>query len=198
MAEEEVLQEPQAPKRKEKGDKTSMHLIVIVALLAIVIVLSVVMLSKLGKIFGGPEATPPLLTGNVKMAACQEMKPGGDEEIRDLAKDPIIVNLADGNSFVSAKISLCLDKKKFEGEEVFPAHVPQFMNIVNDTLSGYTYADFFPAGKKAAADTAGTPGTDKYNQKVEQIRQELSQKLRAFTNMGIKEAYFQSFVVQGP
>ena len=210
MAEEEVLQEGQAQKRKEKGEGIKLiHLVVIgVILIVITALCTMFMMKSIGKFFGTVDVgMTKLITGQLAAQARTEGKVtlGECEDVRKITKDPIIVNMADGEHYISTSIAVCVEKGKIKTEEEFTMRIPQMLFIINDTLSRIRKDDLFtpekPSEEEAAMakelgeEPAQAEGNVVFAKNLNRYRGELLADLsRNFPF--IKDVYFESFLVQ--
>jgi len=211
MAEEEVLQEAPEPKRKEKeGGIKLIHLVVIGVVLIIATAASTMLLRGImDKFFGSmDEEMTKLRISQLGDQARREGKVsiGECENVKILTKDPIIVNMADGEHFISTSIAVCVEAKKVTDEE-FEMRVPQMLHVINDSLSRIRKDDLFKATEVTAEDMemAKELGLEEtaeasesgavYAKNLNRYRGELLKDLsRNFQY--VKDVYFESFLVQ--
>ncbi|MEW6202397.1 MAG: hypothetical protein AB1546_10495, partial [bacterium] len=156
MAEEEILQEAPVQKVKDKGEGIKLiHLILIGVVLIIITAASTMYLSRfMSKFFGSvDEEITKLRVSQLGDQARREGKTtiGECESVKKLTEKPIIVNMADGEHFISTSIAVCIDPKKVEDEE-FEMRVPQMLHVINDSLSRIRKDDLFKATEVTAED----------------------------------------------
>ncbi len=210
MAEEEILQEAAPPaKKKDGGGFSFVHLIIIAVIMIVVTALSVLMIqSKFGS------GTQEVLTeiGKINTGTYGESFVQGERTplrdcavIADLApqKDPLIVNLADGESYLSVSIAVCIDEDYTV--ETFEAKKAMVLYAANQYLSTLSRDDIFPvAGNAAAAQGEEEVGfgelfdeeSSSFSLQMDKIRGELLTVISGYNIRFIKDLYFTSFLVQ--
>ncbi len=222
MAEEEILQ-PAAPEKKKKGGGgggISMVQVVIIAVLLIVVTAVIVVVIG-GKVKGVQDdlstkvsdVQTRLNTGTIinasqrnKLEDCEAIVP-----LLDAGKS-LIVNLADGKSYLSTTISICLagpeeykSEKYKTVEDAFAAEKDKVIYVSNEFLSTLTKADLFnemPAAPVKAEDDSGMTFGDEssnegFSKKMDIIRGKLLRVIRDERGIKfVKDIYFTSFLVQ--
>ena len=134
------------------------------------------------------------------------MEPCDDEHIIEVvaAKDPLIVNLADGEHYLSLTFAVCITSKMTK--EQFTPKIPLVLHVANELLSTYTKDDFFKGAAAAKPKSTTTEGELDLGGMDEQDTSFVGEKdrvrgelVRAYAERDmdyIKDVYFTSFLVQ--
>jgi hypothetical protein len=218
MAEEEILQQAAPPTKKKIGGggiSFAQVIIIAVALIVLTAVFVTVVNKKIGGV--GEEVNGKIqqlknsqdvnniinINERNKFADCSSM-------VR-LQDKPLIVNLSDGQHFLSTEISVCLDPDyKPEGkekvEDVFNNNKDKVLYACNEYLSTLSYTSLFQTGMTPATkvETGGgglslegeTSTTPDFSRRMDQVRGELLKVLEKRGLNYVKDVYFTSFLVQ--
>ncbi len=217
MAEEEILTEQApAPKKKPSGGFTVVHLILIAIVTAAVVAVGFFMISgSLNKATNalGDEIQKATANsyGRDVMADFTTLKECDDdgETIMPLSDKPLIVNMADGQHYLSIGISVCVSGGMTDDE--FAKKKAVLLHVANEFLSQYSYSDIFPG--VAEKEEAATPAASSVEMDISELGfednpdQSFALKkdqmrgglLKAFAERNIRfveEIYFTEFLVQ--
>ncbi len=195
MADEEILQESaEAPKKKDGGGFSFIHIIIICA--AVIVVTAGSTMFVLGKIksistdvdervkhtinSAVNENTSQFAKDYNKISLCEKET----EKLVDF--EDLVVNLADGDHYLSIKGSICIDEEKMNagkpkkkekaegghggggGGDEFKHQLTIIRYITNEFFSRYTKADLFPASPEATAAPTATTEEDQYKDEYAQ------------------------------
>lgn len=207
MAEEEVLDEkPVAAKKQKGGGVTFGQLVGIGVILILVSVLGTLLVfrgvSGIQKMFSSE------ITG-IKTDILGQQQIMGDrptvkfcEQVYRLTEDPMIINMADGEHYISTEIAVCVDPKRIREEE-FEMRIPQIRHIINDSLSRVRKDDLFgPGATQEDVDMAvelgiesPTEGAQTFAKNLNRYRGQLMKDLAA-NFPWLVDLYFESFLIQ--
>ncbi|HOC91674.1 MAG TPA: flagellar basal body-associated FliL family protein [bacterium] len=217
MAEEEILTEAAPPSKKSSGGGFSIVHLAIIAVLLIIGTAATVLLiqrsvgninkevsSQIGKIRQQNE-TGRIAAGSVKMEDCSLTA-----QLASMEK-PLIINMADGQSYMSVGITVCLATDPKEAAKNGAALMAEFdakkdmvVYVCNEYLSRLTKGDLFPAAGGASNvapnDDLAAIGFDDepqdFSRRMDSIRGELLQMFQQRQIWFVKDLYFTSFLVQ--
>lgn len=217
MAEEEILTEQApAPQKKQGGGFSFVHLIFIAIVTAIVVAIGFVLVS------GTFKSTTSELEQQLEKATRNQYGKGVMQDfttlkdceaeggmIMPLSEDPLIVNLADGQHYLSVGISVCVSEDV--NEQQFQQKKPVLLHVANEFLSQYNYSDIFPtaAGEEPAPEPAATTEemdlenfgfeeepNQSFSLKKDQMRGGLLKAMAERNIRFVEELYFTEFLVQ--
>ena len=221
MAEEEILQQAAPAKKKSAGGGFSfVHIVIIVVVLGVVMIAGMMFLDKslsgnLGTIGRDVKDSKSNMYVQGVVKVPYRIKFKDCKIIMPLTDQPMIVNLADGTSYLSAKISVCLDKDfkpedyKSMGdyktvEDAFTANKDKVLYACNEYLSTLTKAQLFPAGGGAVKPAEGEGGFNlsdtgeapSFSKRMDETRGQLLDTIQKRGLNFIADVYFTAFVVQ--
>ncbi|HOX29474.1 MAG TPA: flagellar basal body-associated FliL family protein, partial [bacterium] len=162
MPEEEILQEIAEPKKKrEGGGLTFVHLIIMAVVIIVITAAGTFMVQKSLSTVGNTLTQnvndirdrvrgDSILSGRKQLEECKLILP--------LKEEPMIINLADGDHYLSIGISVCLDDDTEPGKKAFEDIKPKIIYACTEFLSTLTKADLFPG--VSAAKPSGTMSED--------------------------------------
>ncbi|MFH1539891.1 MAG: flagellar basal body-associated FliL family protein [bacterium] len=207
MAEEEVLDEKPVAAKKEKGGGVTLGQLVLIGVILIVVTaLSTVFVTgTFNKKFGSVSDTiKGVQTSIMGQRAQMEDRPTvkACDQVYRLTEDPMIINMADGEHYISTEIAVCVDPGEIS-ESDFQMRIPQIRHVVNDSLSRIRKDDLFGTSiskeqedEMAALGLEATgDGSDAYVKNLNRYRGKLLQDL-ANNFTWISDLYFESFLIQ--
>lgn len=211
MAEEEVLDEtPVAAKKVKSGGITLGQLISIGVILIFVTVAATLFLTgRLSNFFGSVndrltqyevsrQGLEAQMKGMTKVNPCNKK----NQMVYSLSEDPMIINMADGEHYISTEMAVCVDGREVTEDE-FTKRIPQIRHVVNDSLSRISKDDLFGSGateeEMAEMAALGLPGQgesgDAFAKNLNNYRGELLPQLSG-NFPWIIDVYFTSFLIQ--
>jgi hypothetical protein len=218
MAEEEILQQA-APAKKKKigggGISFTQVIIIAVALIVLTAVFVTIVNKKVGVV--GEDVSGKILQLKESQDTSNIINVRDRNAFRDcssivkLQDKPLLVNMADGQHYLSTEISICLDPNfKAEGkakvEDVFSENKDKVLYACNEYLSTLSYSTMFqtvtsPAPAAAAANGElsldnASEGTPDFSRRMDQVRGELLKVLQKRGLKFVADVYFTSFLVQ--
>lgn len=220
MADEEILEES-APAPKKRGGGGGFSIIHVAVILVITIGCAVGIILKLSGNNAALEkkldkATTEIIDasrGGGTLQELQRLEPciegeKSNSRIYPLSGTPIIINLADGEHYLSAEFSVCMDEEKdgkpVEEENFTLKYKDVILHVLNEILSTKSYSDFFPAGAEEEAAPAEDEisefedqGSNSFVKSKDELRRDIIQALgNRAPQVPIKDIYIKSFLVQ--
>jgi flagellar basal body-associated protein FliL len=222
MAEEEILQQPAPTAKKKGGGGGGVSFVQVIIICVVLVVVTVICMTfvknGLTGSLGGLTTEVKKIgenQNNEKMLG-PDRNPFADcSSIVKLQDKPLIVNLADGQHYLSTDVSICLDKDykpegKLKVEDVFIANQAKVIYACNEYLSTLTMAELFPGGAGAPAAATKVQGANgeltlegetstapSFSKQMDVERGKLIKVLRQERGLTfVADVYFTSFLVQ--
>jgi len=229
MADEEILEEaaPAKKKKKEGGGFSFVYILIMLLLMvATAVVVNMIVQSKMKSMndtvkTGVSDITRIAQTGVLKDVPPPQPCIVGEKSVNSIhqistPEKPMIIALADGESYLSLGISICLGpdgKKAIEADAFNAQYRDIILHVVNEVMATKTKDFFFTKAVGTAPEGSGELEKEFYEkspaeyhaQQVNEVADEVEENIRQMlmtqgvgraANIPIMDIYITSFLIQ--